>query len=103
MTIRRERRDLFHAYCALCFSTVSSRRSSSIRSVTELTSSWISMNHTAACLIQPYIDQGTGRVELTLSLRGTGDGGDHVVILLHAVDYRERDVSADCRAQAGRQ
>ena len=25
------------------------------------------MNHTAACSIQPYIDQGTGRVELTLS------------------------------------
>jgi hypothetical protein len=30
------------------------------------------MNHSAACSIQPYIDQGTGRLELTLCFEEQG-------------------------------
>src|SRR5579872_5433890 len=103
MTLRGECHKLFRTHCVFCFSSVSSRRSLVVRSVTTITSSWFWVNHSATCSIQPYIETGTGGAERTLPFKGSGDGGDHVVILLHAVDYRERDVSADCRAQAGRQ
>ena len=40
--------------------------------MTAITSLWFAMNHTPTCSIQTYIEHGTGRVELTLSLRGSG-------------------------------